>query len=218
MKRWLIAPLIITAIALLAVACGDDDDQAAAGVAAELDALWAEIDHIKAVAEQALVRASLPAVDALKFHAMEERIVGDGRVDPADPGFLQRALRALASGGWPAALRPNVEAFRAAVEAAVGPVLDNDPEAAARPVRVAHRHAHEFETAVAAYFDGRDIPPPPDVDPTDPTPMDHGAGEGSGGGHHEGSGEPMEEPAGEDHHEGDAEGEQSDEDPEGHHD
>ncbi|MCY3918580.1 MAG: hypothetical protein OXG38_02080, partial [Chloroflexi bacterium] len=88
-------------------------------------------------------------------------------------------------------------------EAAVGPVLDNDPEAATRPVRVAHRHAHEFETAVAAYFDGREIPPPPDIDPTDPTPMDHGAGEGSGG---------------EDHAEGGAEGEQSDEDPEGHHD
>ncbi len=202
MKRWLIAPLIITAIALLAAACGDDDEQAAAGVAAELDALWAEIDHIKAVAEEALVRASLPAVDALKFHAMEERIVGEGRVDPADPGFLRRALQALASDGWPAALRPNVEGFHAAVEAAVGPVLDNDPEAATRPIRVAHRHAHEFETAVAAYFDGREIPPPPEIDPTDVEPMEHGAGED----------------AGHDHHEGDAEGDYSDEDQEGHHD
>ncbi len=202
MKRWLIAPLIVAVIALLAAACGGDDDQAAAGIEAELDALWAEVDRTRAIAEEALVRASLPALDALRFHAMEERIVGEGRVDPADPGFLQRALRALNSDGWPAVLRPNVEEFHTAVEAAVGPVLDNDAGAAVRPIRVAHRHAHEFETAVAAYFDGRDIPPPPEIDASGAEPMQHG----------------VEEATGEDHQEGDAEDAQSDEDPEGHHD
>jgi hypothetical protein len=189
MKRLLIAPLIVAAIALLAAACGDDnDDQAAAGLAAELDALWTQLDRAQAVAEEALVRASLPAVDALRFHALEERIVGEGRVEPSDPGFLQRALQALASDGWPAALRPNVEQFHAAVEAAIGPVLDNDAEAAARPIRVVHRHAHEFETAAAAYFDGREIPPPPEIGRADVEPVEHGAGETSGEdseGHHD---------------------------------
>ncbi len=208
MKRWLIASLIVATMALAAVACGGNDDgQAVSEIAAELDAMWDQLDRTQAIAEEALVRAALPALDSLRFHAMEERIVGEGRVDPSDPGFLQRALQALASDGWPAALRPNVEQFHAAVQAAVGPVLDNDAEAAARPVRVAHRHAHEFETAAAAYFAGRDVPPPPEIGSADVEPVEHG-GEEHG----------AEEPEGEDHREGDAEDEQSDEDSEGHHD
>ena len=162
MKRWLTISLIVAAIALIAAGCGgDDDDQATSDLSSELAALRAELAQTRAIATEALIRASLPALDAARFHEIDERINNEGRVDPADPGFLQRAGQVLAGAAWPAELRPHVERFRAALLDAGGPVLDNDPEAAAPLVRILHTHAHEFEGAVAAYFAGDAIPPPP---------------------------------------------------------
>ena len=158
MKRWLIAPLIVAVVALAAAACGGDDDDELTG---ELAALRAEVAQTRAIATEALIRASLPALDASRFHEIDERINNEGRVDPADPGFLQRAGQVLAGAAWPAELRPHVEQFRAALLDAAGPVLDNDAEAAAPLVRILHTHAHEFEGAVAAYFAGDAILPPP---------------------------------------------------------
>ncbi len=158
MKRWLMTSLIVATIALIAGGCGgDDNDQ----VSSEVAALRTELAQTRAIATEALIRASPPALDASRFHEIDERINDEGRVDPADPGFLQRAQQVLASAAWPVELRPNIEQFRAALLDAGGPVLDNDAEAAAPLVRILHTHAHEFEGAVAAYPAGDAIPPPP---------------------------------------------------------
>ncbi len=164
MKRWLMTSLIVATIALIAGGCGGDDDQATSDLSSELAALRTELAQTRAIATEALIRASAPALSAARFHEIDERINTEGRVDPADPGFLQRADQALASAAWPAELRPNIEQFRAALLDAGGPVLDNDAEAAAPLVRILHTHAHEFEGAVAAYFAGDAIPPPPRAD------------------------------------------------------
>ena len=162
MKRWLMTSLIVATIALIAAGCGgDDDDQVTSDLSSDIAALRTELAQTRAIATEALIRASLPALSAARFHEIDERINNEGRVDPADPGFLQRAQQVLASAAWPVELRPNIEQFRAALLDAGGPVLDNDAEAAAPLVRILHTHAHEFEGAVAAYFAGDAIPPPP---------------------------------------------------------
>ena len=160
MRRWLIAPLLIAAIALIAAACGGDDsnDQ----LAAEVAALRRDVAATQQLAREALLCASLPALEVARFHDIDERINGEGRVHATDPGFLQRAEQVLASPVWPAELQPNVDQFRQALEAAIPAVLDNDPEAAGMPVLIAHAISQEFEEAVAAYFAGEPVPPPPD--------------------------------------------------------
>ncbi len=161
MKRWLIAPLLIAAIALIAAACGGDDPNDR--LAAEVAALRNDLAATRQLATEALLRASLPALEVARFHDIDERINNEGLVHAADPGFLRRAEQVLSSPVWPAELQPNVDQFRAAVEAVIPPVLDNDAEAAARPALIAHANSHEFEEAVAAYFAGEPVPPPPDL-------------------------------------------------------
>ena len=161
MKRWLIAPILIAAIAAIAAACGGDDNND--DLVAKIDVLRAEVAETNALATEALLRASLPALEVARFHEMDERINNEGFVHATDPGFLQRAEQVLSSSVWPDALAPNVEQFRDAVADAVPPVLDNDPDGAGRLVLIAHVNAHEFEGAVSAYFSGDEVPPPPDL-------------------------------------------------------
>ena len=156
-----IAPPILAAIALIAAACGGDDSNDA--LAAEVAALRVEVAQTQQLATEALLRASLPALEVARFHDIDERINNDGVVHATDPGFLARAQQVLSSDIWPDALRPNVEQFRDAVADALPFVQDNDPDGAGRPILIAHANSHEFEGAVAAYFAGEDVPPPPDL-------------------------------------------------------
>ena len=161
-KRWLIAPLLLAAVALIAAACGNDNDNDE--LLAEVSALRTEVAQTQQIATEALVRASLPALEVARFHDIDERVNLEGIVHPTDPGFLQRAQQVLARSIWPLELQANVDQFRDAVAGAIDPVLDNDPQAAGRPIQIAHAHAHEFQGAVAAYFAGDPVPPPPDFD------------------------------------------------------
>jgi len=164
MKKWLIAPIAITVIAIIAAACGGDETaDVNDALIAEVAVLRADLSRTQEIASEALLRASLPALELARFHDIDERINDEARVEATDPGFLARAQQVLDSDIWPAALQPNVDQFRDAVAAALPFVRDNDPAAAGRPILIAHANAHEFQEAVAAYFDGEDIPPPPDL-------------------------------------------------------
>ena len=171
-RLWM-APLILAAIALIAAACGGDDSNAA--LAAEVAALRVEVAQTQQLATEALLRASLPALEVARFHDIDERINNDGVVHATDPGFLARAQQVLSSDIWADALRPNVAQFRDAIADALPFVQDNDPDGAGRPILIAHANSHEFEGAVAAYFAGEDVPPPPDLGQDTDHDADHDA-------------------------------------------
>ena len=175
--RWRIAPPLLALLligTLVAVACGGDDNDNDE-LLAEVSALRTELAQTQEIAAEALLRASLPALEVARFHEIDERVNQDGMVHATDPGFLLRAEQVLAGVAWPDSLKPNVDAFRQAVANAIDPVLDNDPAAAGRPIKIAHAHAHEFDGAVAAFFAGLDGPPPSDFD--DDTDHEHEAGD-----------------------------------------
>ena len=201
-KRWFLAPLLVLAIAMIAAACGGDDD---GDVATEIAALRAEVAELRETANTALLSASLPALEVARFHEMDERINNEARVHATDPGFLSRAEQVLSSPIWPAELQRNVDQFREAIAAALPFVLDNDPEGAGRLVLIAHANSHEFEDAVAAYFAGEEVPPPPDL------------GDGSG---HDHADDDAEHQSDQDHQTGSDsdEGHESDHDAEDEHD
>ncbi|PZC44955.1 MAG: hypothetical protein DK306_001648 [Chloroflexi bacterium] len=152
--------LLLLATLAVAACAGDDNDE----LLAEVSALRIEVAQTQQIATEALLRASLPALEVARFHDIDERVNLEGIVHPTDPGFLQRAQQVLTSSVWPLELQANVDQFRDAVADAIDPVLDNDPQTAGRPIQIAHAHAHEFQGAVAAYFAGDLVPPPPDFD------------------------------------------------------
>jgi hypothetical protein len=192
--RWLYAPVALLAAVLIGGSCtsGGVDD-------ADFDALQAQVGQLQTeladvttalaateeAAQRALLFAILPAFDTSAFHSIDEGINNDDLIHATTPGTVQRAIEAIASADWPSALQPNVDQYREALEALIGPVLDNDPEAAGRPATVVHALTHEFGKSISAFLSGEDVPPPPVL--------------GSEGEHEEG--EDHDEGEGEDHDE-----------------
>jgi hypothetical protein len=168
--RWLFAPAVLLTAVLIGAACTssgvDDADfdalQAQVGqLQTELADVTAALTTAEEAAQRALLFAILPTFDTSAFHSIDEQINNDDLIRATTPGTVQRAIEAIASATWPSALQPNVDQYREALEALIGPVLDNDPEAAGRPATVVHALTHEFAESISAFLSGEQVPPLP---------------------------------------------------------
>ena len=161
----MLLPLLAAGAALVAAACGGGDvtDEEFEALRAQVGALQTELSETQEVAQRALLIAALPALDTNRFHTIDEQINNEGLIHATTPGFVRRAVETLTSVEWPAKLAENVEQFRGAAAALLGPVADNDVDASGRPALVAHAIAHAFNDAVDAYLAGDAIPAPPAI-------------------------------------------------------
>ena len=179
-KRLMLLACGITAVAaVLAAACGGEVSKA------EFETIQQDVAELRGLleragetADRALLVASLPALQVAQFHSMDEVINNERMIHATHPGIVTRAISTLQAPIWPINLNAHVAGFLVALQTLEGPILDDDTQAAGRPSRVAHAHAHAFEDAVNAFLAGEEVPPPPEIsDSTEPT-HDHQASQG----------------------------------------
>ncbi len=169
---------ITAAAAVLAAACsgGEVSESEFETLQQDVAELRGLLEQAGETAERALLIASLPALEVAQFHSMDEVINNERMIHATHPGIVIRAINTLQEPIWPTDLDAHVAGFLAALQTLEGPILDNDAQAAGRPARVMHAHAHAFEEAVNAFLAGEAVPPPPEIsDSTEPPTHDHQA-------------------------------------------
>ncbi len=180
-RLMLLACGITAAAAVLAAACGGGEVSKS-----EFETLQQDMAELRGLleragerADRALLVASLPALQVAQFHSMDEVINNERTVHATHPGIVIRAINTLQAPIWPTDLDAHVAGFLAALQTLEGPILDDDAQAAGRPARVVHAHAHAFEESVNAFLAGEAVPAPPEIsDSTEPPAHDHQASQG----------------------------------------
>ena len=171
-RLMLLACGIPAAAAVLAAACGGGEVSRSEFETLQQDVadLRGLLERASETADRALLVASLPALQVAQFHSMDEVINNERMIHATHPGIVIRAINTLQAPIWPTDLDAHVAGFLAALQTLEGPILDDDAQAAGRPARVVHAHAHAFEDAINTLLAGEEVPPPPKIsDSTAPT-------------------------------------------------
>ena len=170
--------MLAAAVALAAACGGEVSESEFETLQQEMTELRGLLEHAGERADRALLVASLPALQVAQFHSMDEVINNERLIHATHPGIVIRAINTLQAPIWPTDLDAHVAGFLAALQTLERPILDDDAQAAGRPARVVHAHAHAFEESVNAFLAGEAVPPPPAIsDSTEPR-HDHQASQG----------------------------------------
>jgi hypothetical protein len=120
-------------------------------------------------------------MDTAGFHGIDERLNGEGVIDPGDAGVVNRVNRILAVTAWPAELQAQVDPLKETLSQ-YAEVLSNDDVEAAKPLATqAHEQQHELSHDVEHWLGEMSGSA---GHGTDETAKDHGTEE-SGEGHDE---------------------------------
>ncbi len=171
----------LATMAALAAACGGGEVSRS-----EFETLQQEVVELRSLLERAgetsdraLLVASLPVLQVAQFHSMDDLINNEAMIHATHPGIVTRAISTLQAPIWPTDLNAHVAGFLTALQTLEGPILNDDAQAAGRPVRVVHAHAHAFEEAVNAFLRGEAVPPPPEISNSTEPMHDHQASQRS---------------------------------------
>ncbi len=162
--RLLVLGTLVTLISGLVASCGSAGQNDFDDLSGRVAALQTRVQEAEDTAQRALLLSVLPALDAEKFHNIDESINNDGVILATTPGTVQRALDVVRTTSWPAELATYAAQWDDALLALLVPVLDDDAESAGRPATIVHAISHAFEVAVSAFIAGNEIPPPPALD------------------------------------------------------
>ena len=101
---------------------------------------------------QVVVAAYL--MDTAGFHAMDERLNEEGRIEASDADVINRVSRVLTVTDWPEELKPQVEALQT-ILAQYAEVLSNDDvEAAKLLASQVHEAQHDLSHAIGSWVSG----------------------------------------------------------------
>lgn len=133
--------LLLTALALgvaTLTACsgGDSDDR--------LAALEERVSAVEAQADRAGLVATMYLLDNSGFHAMDETINNEGRIDARYEGAVERARAAVLATRWPEELRPTADELLQAMDELLPALRANDPAAAGPAAKRVHDVEHEL--------------------------------------------------------------------------
>ena len=135
MKRTLLLPFLLIALAALVVACGDDDEDNSAEAAE---------DHVDAGA----ILAALGTLERAELHAVNLALVEDDpTIDPAWLGNLRNARTAVAVIAWPTDLEEFVDGFLAESAMFEAALAEDDVATAAEHVGSTHAAFHVLSGA-----------------------------------------------------------------------
>ncbi len=123
-----------------------------------INALQVRLSSAETGSTKALVIASLPLIDARKFHDIDEQINSNGLIDKMTPGIIKNAITTLEQDFWPSELDAHTKQFHTVIEKLLNPVLADDVESSRRPATIAHAIAHHFEEAAMAFISSDTIP------------------------------------------------------------
>jgi hypothetical protein len=87
-------------------------------------------------------------MDTAGFHGIDERLNGEGVIDPGDAGVVNRVNGVLAATAWPAELQAQVETLKATLSQYAEALSGDDVEAAKPLATQAHEQQHELSHAV----------------------------------------------------------------------
>jgi hypothetical protein len=87
-------------------------------------------------------------MDTAGFHEVDERLNGEGTIDPGDAGVVNRVSTVLAATQWPDALQPQVDELQATLAIFAEALADNEVEGAKLLAIQAHEQQHDLSHAV----------------------------------------------------------------------
>lgn len=150
-------------LGLYAEALANDDVEAAKPLAAEAHELQHDLSHAiehwadkvsdhatTAIDEQdQLFQVTIATylLDTAGFHALDERINGEGVIEAGDAGVVHRVNTVLAVTAWPEELQDHVDPLRDALSSYAEALANDDAEAAKPLATQAHELQHDLSHA-----------------------------------------------------------------------
>lgn len=150
LKKALIALPILALLAIAAVACGDDDDDATAQGDAAGDV------------QKTQVIAAMIGYRAEALHEIDDTAQEASEIDPTWKGRVTRMRQVTAGVNWPADFADSAATLESELQLTADAIDAEDLGSVKEHVTLAHDAWHEFEEEAYAYIAGEEAEPDED--------------------------------------------------------